>query len=417
MFRELLHNLRYGVRMLLKYRGFSIVAILTLALGIGSTTAIFSVVYATLYEPMPYPKPDQLMMVWTMNSGGRSGTSAGDYLEMKRRSKSFQFLEAWSGGAFTVSTDERPEQVDGVHYTPGFFQMTGYPMFLGRSFLPEEGTIGNDNGVILSHRMWNRFFGARREVIGQQLRMNGEPCPVLGVGAPGLNDRFQAQLWVPLALRPEQINHETRWLLMMGRLKDGFTQAQAHAEMEEIARQLASEHPRSNINLSASVEPLQNNFIPDTTIKNLWLLLGAVGFLLLIACINVANMLLARGTTRQREVAIRAALGASRSKLFRQFLTESFLLAAAGGVLGVYLGWLLVDLIVSIVPINLLPSEADVRISVPVLLFTLAATTLAGLLFGSAPAWQASRLDLNEVLKQGGRSGSGGGRRNLRRIL
>jgi putative ABC transport system permease protein len=171
------------------------------------------------------------------------------------------------------------------------------------------------------------------------------------------------------------------------------------------------------VNLSASVEPLQNNFIPDTTIKNLWLLLGAVGFLLLIACINVANLLLARGTTRQREVAIRAALGASRAKLFRQFLTESFLLAAVGGVLGTYLGWLLIDAIISIVPMDMLPSEADVRISVPVLLFTLVATTLAGLLFGSAPAWQASRLGLNEVLKQGGRSAFGGGRRNLRRIL
>ena len=405
------------MRMLVKYRGFSIVAILTLALGIGSTTAIFSVVYATLYEPMPYPKPYQLMMVWTTNPGGRNGTSTGDYLEMKRRNKSFQFLEAWSGGAFTVSTDERPEQVDGVFYTPGFFHMTGYPMFLGRSFLPEEGTVGNDHVVILSHRMWNRYFAARREIIGQQIRMNGEPYTVIGVAAPGLNDRFQAQLWVPLAFRPEQINHETRWLLVMGRLKDGFTQGQAQTEMQEIARQLASEHPRSNINISASVEPLQNNFIPDTTIKNLWLLFGAVGFLLLIACINVANMLLARGTTRQREVAIRAALGASRSKLFRQFLTESLLLTVAGGALGVYLGSIFIDAIISIVPMNLLPSEADIRISIPVLLFTTTTTMLAGLLFGTAPAWQASRLDLNEAIKQGGRSDSGSGRGNVRRIL
>ena len=235
--------------------------------------------------------------------------------------------------------------------------------------------------------------------------------------SPGLNDRFQAQLWVPLAFRPEEISHDAHRLLVIGRLKDGVTQAQAHAEMQEIAQRLASEHPGSNATISASVEPLQNNFIPDTTIKNLWLLLGAVGLLLLIACVNVANLLLARGTTRQREVAIRAALGASRAQLFRQFLTESFLLAIAGGVLGVYLGWLLIDAIIYIVPINMLPSEADIRISVPVLLFTLAATMLAGLLFGSAPAWQSSRLDLNEVLKQGGRTGSGGERRNVRRIL
>src|SRR5262247_2629851 len=410
-------DMRYGARMLLKKPGFTLIAALTLALGIGATTSIFSVVYATLFEAMPYPKPDQLMMVWTMYPGGRGSTSTGDYVEWKRRSESFQYLEAWHGGSFNISTAERPEQVDGVFYTPDFFRMTGYPMFIGRSFLPEEGEMGKERVVILSHRLWSQRFGANREIVGQQIRMNGEPYTVIGVAAPGLNDRFQAQLWVPLTFRPEEINHDSHWLLVMGRLKDGVTQAQAHAEMQEIARGLASEFPKSNARISASVEPLQNNFIPDSTIKNLWLLLGAVGLLLLIACVNVANLLLARGTTRRREVAIRAALGASRAKLFGQFLTESFLLAAAGGVLGVYLGWLLIDLIVSIVPINMLPSEADVRISVPVLLFTLAATTLAGLLFGSAPAWQASRLDLNEVLKQGGRSGSGGARRNLRRIL
>src|SRR5262249_37309950 len=161
-----------------------------------------------------------------------------------------------------------------------------------------------------------------REIIGQQIRMNGEPYTVIGVASPGLNDRFYAKLWVSLSFRPEEINHEDHRLLVMGRLKDGVTQAQAQAEMQQIARRLASEHPGSNAKISVSVEPLQNNFIPDTTIKNLWLLLGAVGFLFLIACINVANLLLARGTTRQREVAIRAALGASRAKLFGQFLTE-----------------------------------------------------------------------------------------------
>jgi putative ABC transport system permease protein len=417
MLREMTQDLRYGGRMLLKNRGFSLVAILTLALGIGSTTAIFSVVYATLFESMPYPKPDQLMMVWTMNPGGRNQTSVGDFLEWKRRSKSFQYLEAWSGGSFNISTAERPEQIDGVFYTPGFFHMTGYPMFIGRSFLPEEGEVGKDRVVILSHRLWSQHFAANREIIGQQIRMNGEPYTVIGVASPGLNDRFQAQLWVPLAFRQDQINHDARWLYVMGRVKDGVTQAQAHGEMQEIARQLAGEHPRSNANLSASVEPLQNNFIPDITIRNLWLLLGAVGLLLLIACVNVANLLLARGTTRQREVAIRAALGASRAKLFKQFFTESLILAVAGGVLGVYFGWFLIDAIMFIVPPNMLPSEADVRISIPVLLFTTMATMLAGLLFGTAPAWQASRLDLNEVLKQGGRSGSGGGRRNVRRTL
>src|SRR5262245_14762873 len=399
MLREMIQNMRYGVRMLAKNRGFSLVAILTLALGVGSTTAIFSVVYATLFEAMPYPKPDQLMMVWTMTPNGRGNTSVADYLEWKRRSESFQYLEAWTGGSYNVSTAERPEQVTGVIYTPGFFRMTGYPMFIGRSFLPEEGEIGKERVVILSHRFWQKNFAANREIVGQQIRMNGEPYTVIGVAAPGLNDRFQAQLWVSLAFRPEQINHENHFLLVMGRLKDGVSQTQAQAEMRELARQLAEEHSNSNANISASVEPLQNNFIPETTIRNLWMLLGAVGFLLLIACVNIANLLLARGTTRQREVAIRAALGAARAQLFRQFLTESLLLAVIGGALGVYLAWFLIDAIMAFVPMNMLPSEADVRISVPVLLFTIAATMLAGLLFGCAPAWQASRLDLNEVMK------------------
>jgi len=183
-----------------------------------------------------------------------------------------------------------------------------------------------------------------------------------------------------------------------------------------IASQLADEHPKSNTNVGASVEPLQNNFLSTTTRKSLWLLLGAVGFLLLIACVNVANLMLTRGAARRREVAIRAALGATRRRLFRQFMTESLLLAGAGGALGVFLASILIDTILAIMP-PMLPSEADIRISVPVLIFTLAATTLAGLLFGCAPAWRATRLDLNEVLKQGGRTGSGTGRRGVGRVL
>ncbi len=415
MFRDLWRNFRYGVRTLVKNPGFTAMAVLTLALGIGATTSIFSVVYATLFEPMPYPKPDQLMMVWTRWPEGRGSTSVGDYLEWKRRSASFQYLQAWNDGSFNVATAERPEQVAGSIMTPDFFRMTGTRMFLGRDFLPEEGESGKERVVILSHRLWNKHFGANREIIGQQVRLNGDPYTVVGVAPPGMHDRLPHQLWTPLAFRPDQINHDAHWIMVMGRLKDGVSQAQAQAEMQEITRQLASEHPNSNGKLSASVEPLHNNFLPDTTVRNLWMLLGAVGFLLLIACVNVANLLLARGTTRQREVAIRAALGASRGRLFGQFLTESLILAAAGGALGVYLAWLMIDAIMGFGAAKLLPSEADVRISVPVLLFTIATTMLAGILFGCAPAWQSSRLDLNEVMKQGGRAGSG--RHGMRRAL
>ncbi|HYY93892.1 MAG TPA: ABC transporter permease, partial [Pyrinomonadaceae bacterium] len=412
---NLSRNLRYAVRALRRSPGFTAVAVLTLALGIGATTAIFSVVYATLFETLPYPKPEQLVMVWSSVNQKRNSVSAGDYLEWKRRAASFQYLEAWTGATFNVATDERPEQVQAALMTPGFFRMTGTPMFLGRDFLPEEGEPGRDRVVVMTHRLWSDYFGADRGIIGRQIRMNGEPYTVVGVTPPGMRDRQPSQLMLPLALRPEQVNHQSRSLLVMGRLKDGVSLPQAAAEMQAITRQLAEEFPQTNANWAASVEPLQNDFIPEKTIKNLWLLLGAVAFLLLIGCVNVANLLLARATTRRREVAIRAALGATRAQLFAQLLTESLVLALVGGALGVYLGRVIIDGILAILPFQMLPSEADVRISVPVLLFTLLASISAGLLFGCAPAWQASRLDLNEALKQGGRAGVGGGR--VRRAL
>jgi predicted permease len=410
-------DIRYAARTLLKKPGFTLVVVLTLALGIGANTAIFSVVYATLFEPLPYPKPDQLVMVWSQNNQRRNSNSAGDYLEWKRRSKSFQYLEAWSGGAFNVATADRPQQIRAALMTPGFFRMHGTPMWLGRDFLPEEGEVGKDRVVIVSHRFWSQHFGADREIIGRQIRMNGEPYTVIGVAQPGLDDRRPAEMWLPLAFKPEQIWRQSRWISVMGRLKDDVTIQQANAEMQAIAQQLAEEHPQTNASWGVSVEPLQNNFIPEKTIKNLWLLLGAVGFLLLIGCVNIANLLLARSTTRQREVAIRAALGATRGRLFWQFLTESLVLAVIGGALGIFLGSLIINGILALLPFQMLPSEADVRISIPVLLFTLFASMFAGLLFGCAPAWQASRLDLNEALKQGGRAGAGVAGRGVRRAL
>lgn len=416
MFRNLRQNLRYSARMLIKKPGFTTMAVLTVALGIGATTAIFSVVYATLFESLPYPKSEQLVMVWSKVNQRRNSVSVGDYLEWKRRSTSFQYLEAWSGDTFNVATAERPEQIQAALMTPGFFRMTGDPLWIGRDFLPEEGEVGKDRVVILSHRIWSQLFGSDREIIGQQIRMNGEPYTVIGVASPGMRDRQPSQLMLPLAFKPEQINHQTRLIRVMGRLKEGVSLQQANAEMQAIAQQLANEFPQTNANLEISVEPLQNNFIPEKTIRNLWMLLGAVGFLLLIGCVNIANLLLARGTTRQREVAIRASLGATRAQLFGQFITESLILAIIGGALGIYLARLIIDGILAILPFQMLPSEADVRISIPVLLFTLFATLMAGLLFGCAPAWQASRLDLNEVLKQGGRTGMGGGG-GVRRVL
>ena len=415
---SLRQDLTFSVRTLIKHLGFTTTAVLTLALGIGATTAMFSVVYA-VFEPMPYPKPNQLVMVWSKIQGERNSVSPGDYLEWKRRNTSFQDINAWSGGSYNVATRERPEQIEGSPRTPGFFKMEGLPMFLGRNFLPEEGVPGNDREVILSNRMWGRHFASDPDIVGKDIRMNGESYKVVGVLPPGMYDRLPMQLWVPLAFPPEQNNnHDAHFILVMGRLKDGVSIDQAQSEMNGIAAQLQNEFPKSNTNWGISVEPLHLNFLEPATRRNLWLLLGAVAFLLLIACVNVANLLLARGTSRQREVAVRAALGASRFRIFNQFLTESLVLAVFGGVFGVMLAGLILNGMMLVMPPvgTMLPSEADIRISVPVLLFTIALTGISGLLFGSAPAWQATRLDLNDVLKSGGRTG-GGARRNALRLL
>ncbi len=411
-------NLSFGVRTLVKNPGFAITAVLTLALGIGATTAMFSVVYA-VFEPMPYPNPEQLVMVWSRPPGGRNSVPAGDLLEWQRRNSSFQAMGAWTGASFNISGGDRPEQVPGSRRTPGFFTMEGLPLLLGRDFLPEEGEPGKGKVVILSHRLWTRQFGSNPDLVGKPIRMNGEPYTVVGILPPGMHDRFNSQLWVPLSFRPEELTHDSNFALVMARLKDDVTVGQAQADMSGIAAQLQQEFPKTNANRGVSVEPLHLNFVTDSTRRNLWLLLGAVGFLLLIGCVNVATLLLTRGISRQREVAVRAALGASRGRLFAQFLTESFVLAVLGGALGILLTSLIVEAITAVMPPvgTMLPSEANIRISVPVLFFTIGVTLLAGLLFGAAPEWQATRLELNEVLKLGGRTGAGGMRRKALRLL
>jgi putative ABC transport system permease protein len=414
--RNVLRNFRYGLRVLRKNPGLTAAVIATLMLGIGATTAIYTVVYAVLLAPLPYPHPEQLVMVWSRVSGHDNGMSAGDFLDWKEQSKSFQQLAAWTGGSFNLSTQDQPEQLAGMHPTPGWFSMQGIPFLMGRDFVPEEGIPGKDHEVILTYRLWKRL-GSNRNIIGQPLRVDGEPYTVVGVLSAGLGDRFDFELAVPLAFRPEQINHDYHWLLTMGRLKPGVTLQQAQADMDAVTSHIAAAYPTSNKGWGASVEPLQNDFLPPERIHNLWLLLGAVGFVLLIACVNIANLLLAKGAARLREIAIRSSVGAGRRQLFAQFLIESLVLAILGGGLGIALGAGLLRVILSIVPDGILPSEANFQLDIHVLVVAVAATTLAGLLFGCAPAWYASRVDPGESLKEGGRSGSGAGSHKLRRGL
>lgn len=411
-------DLRFAVRMLLKAPGFSLAVIGALALGIGPNTAIFSIVYGTLLAPLPYPNPDQLVLVWANVRGSRDATSPADYLEWKKQATSFQYLEPFLPRGFNLSTPEAPERVRARQVSPDGHRMFGQDVFLGRDFAPDEDQPGKNHVVLLKHRLWRERFGADPNIIGRNIRMDGTPYTVIGILRPGAADRLPADLWIPLSLKPEEIaNRQFRPLLLSGRLKPGVTLEQAQQEMNVIAERLAREFPDSNQGRSASVERLQNNFLGADVVKNLWLLLAAVSFVVLIACVNVANMLLSRGAAREREFAVRAALGATRKRLAQLALTESLLLAFAGGALGILSSTWILQGILAILPRFTLPAEADPQINLPVLLFTLAATIAAGLLCGAAQAWRASRPDWNETLKQAGRGATGSGHRRLRHAL
>jgi predicted permease len=409
-------HIRLALRTLLKNPGFAAVAVIALALGIGANTAIFSIIYATMFEPMSYYQPDRVVMVWSKIHEHRNSVSPADYLDWKEQSSAFQSLAAWSGNTINLSAGARPEQVRGFSVTPGFFQVIGQSVALGREFLPEEGQLGKDRVAILNHQFWIDRFSADPSVIGRVITVDGESRTIVGVIGSGPLDRGREKMFLPLAFSPSQLNSDTHWVLVLGRLKDGATVTQANADMDRVTQHLAEAHPKTDAGWGASVEPLKNDFLDRDTVRGLWLLMGAVGFVLLIACANVANLLLARATSRTKEVAVRAALGATRWQLFHQFLTESLVLAFVGGAAGIALAWGLLKVVMRLMPPFTLPYEADVRLNLPVMLFTIAATMIAGVLFGCAPAWEASRANLNDVLKEGGRSGRAG-RHALRRLL
>jgi putative ABC transport system permease protein len=412
----IVQHIRFTLRQLKKNPGFTAVAVITLALGIGANTAIFSVIYASLLAPMPYPDADRLVMVWSKVPQGRNPVSAGDYLDWKRHNKTFEDIEAWTGNQFNLATPEQPEMVQARVVSPGYYQMQGFGFFMGRDFVDDESVPGKDHVAILTHKTWERL-GSNPKIIGTPIRLNNELYTVVGVFAPGMADRLTGgDVSVPLAFRPQQLNHDYHSLLVMGKLKRGVTLTQAQADMQSVTDHIAQEFPKSNKGWGASVEPLHLDFIPPGLIRNLWQLMAAVVFVLLIACVNIANLLLARGLSRTKEIAVRSSLGATRGHIFAQFLTESLMMAAVGGVAGIGLGAAMLRVLMANMPFDL-PSEADIKLSIPILIFTLAATTFAGILFGYAPAWSASRVDPNEALKESGRAGTGAGKYRLRRIL
>jgi putative ABC transport system permease protein len=418
---ELWGDIRYGLRLLWKSPGFTSVSLLALALGIGATTAIFSLLYSVLLAPLPYADSDRLVMVWSHQKGERNETSPSDYLDWQKQSKVFESLNAWTGDGFTIAASNWTEQVQASRVAPGFFDLLfGTNVILGRHFVAEDAQPGNDHVVILNNRFWRDRFGADPSIVGTKLRMSGELYTVLGVAAPSPSDNGDSKMNVPLAFKPDQISRDNHYLLVMGKLKRGVTLEAANADMAVIAKQLAQSYPKTNQGLTVTVEPLKDDFLPKETRLGLWLMMGAVAFVLLIACVNIASLLLAWGMARQKEIAVRASQGATRARIFRQFLIESLSLAIMGGALGTLLAIAVLRGLMSFIPRNQLgiPYEADPHLNVPVLLFTLAATLVSGVIFGCFPAWNASRQNLSNMLKESGRSSSAGASHNrVRRAL
>ncbi len=414
-------DIKFGFRMLLQKPGFTVIALLTLALGIGATTAIFSIVYGTLLQPLPYPHSEQLVMVWSELKGDRNQVSAGDFVDWQNQSaQTFQTLSASTGTDYNIASEgASPEIVHALVMSPGWWTVClAEPMLLGREFLPEEGHPGRDHVAVLTHKLWVRRFDSDSQILGKQIRLDGEPYTVVGVFPPGIEDRGNADIAVPLSLKPEDTQqHKNHYLFGFGRLRPGVSIHQAQAQMSVIQQRIAAAHPDDEKDRSISVEPLHDDWLPQSTRTELWLFLGAVGFVLLIACANVANLSLARASSREREIAVRAALGASPARILRQFLTESVLLALAGAAAGILVADAVLRGILSMIPVDTLPYEAEMSLNIPVLLFMLGISIFTGLLFGSAPAWQASRVNLNESLKEGGRSNVSSGSHRLRRVL
>jgi putative ABC transport system permease protein len=414
-------DLRYGVRMLIKRPGFTAVAVLTLALGIGANSAIFSVVNAVLLRPLPFMEPERL--VYAEGADLRDGSKGGsisppDFLDYREQNHVFERFAAFQPLSFTLTGDgSESERISSARVSAGFFETLGVaPLAGGRTFLAEEEQDGHNAVVVINYGLWQRRYGGDPKIVGKTIALNGQNATIVGVMPAGFEYPREAQLWSPIAFKtPATSLRRTHYLRAVGRLKPGVTLAQAQADITSVARQLEQQYPDSNTNFGLGL-----TLLPEWTVgemrPTLLVLLVAVGFVLLIACANVANLSLARGASRSREIAIRAALGASRGRVVRQLLTESVLMAMVGGALGLLLAMWGVDLLVSLGPENLLRMK-EVATDWHVLGYTLLISVLTGILFGLFPALATSKTNLTETLKEGGRGTSGTSRQRLRSLL
>lgn len=407
--QNLVHDLRYGVRTLAKSPGFTAVAILTLALALGANTAIFSFVDAVLLKPMPYAHPERIVRVLEAPpGGGRNGISTLNFLDWQKQNGCFEFMAARTGGSVALTGIEEPVQIPGARVSAHYFDIYGVKAALGRTFAEGEDENGRHQVVVLSHTLWQNQFAGDPAIIGRKLVLDGEPHVVIGVlPKDGPFERGYSRLWRPLVFKPENMTRNFHWFGSVALLKPGVTLDQARAQMDAIGKRIAADYPDSNKGWGVGVDLLSETHVNGDLSRSLYVLLAAVGMVLLIACANLANLSLMRVVGREREIAIRVALGAGRWALLRQFLVESLLVAAAGGAAGLLAGRLAIAGLKLSMPPYTLPSEADVALDGRVLLFSLGLTLLTGLLVGLLPAWQASRPNLTHSLKQGGGASAG----------
>ena len=419
---NLLQDLRYALRALLKNPGFALLAIVTLALGIGANTAIFSVVNGVLLKPLPYRDPQQLIRVFERSERQpRFPMAQGNFQDYREQNTALSGLALYTRHDMEFSQGDKPERLAALGVTAGFFELLGVQPLLGREFRRDDELPGNSSVVILSYGLWQRRFNGDPAIVGKGITLSGQPFTVVGVMPAGVQHvggdyrsmphGESVDLWGPLEM-PAQAGRGPHFCNAIGRMKPDVTLAQAEAAFNVIADRLAQQYPNTNQGWRIAIQPLHEEIVGRAQTP-LLVLFGAVFFVLLIVCVNVANLLLARATVREREVAVRAALGAGRWRIVRQLLTESVLLAFLGGAAGVLLAkWLIAAL--NVLSQEQLPRLQAVTLDGRILLFTLALTLLTGVLFGLAPALQAGQLDLNEVLKEGGRSG--GTSRRQRRL-